>query len=70
MDTVSKLKAFNSSTADGFFGTAPSGNNFVLDDLGCTGNETSIFDCPHNGEWNENCVFTDIAGVQCETGKL
>ena len=63
-------KAFNSSTADGFFGTAPSGNNFVLDDLACTGSETSVFDCKHSGEWNETCTATDIAGVQCASSKL
>ena len=64
------IAALANSTADGLYGTAPSGNKFVLDDLGCTGNETSVFDCTHNGEWNKNCVFTDIAGVQCATGKL
>ena len=62
--------AFANSTADDLYGTAPSGNNFVLDGLGCTGNEESIFDCQHKGEWNEDCSATDIAGVQCETSKL
>ena len=57
--------ALASSTADNLYGTAPSGKNFVLDDLGCTGDEASIFDCPHGGEWNEDCGATDIAGVQC-----
>ena len=54
----------------GFYGTAPSGNNFVLDDLACTGSETSVFDCKHSGEWNETCTATDIAGVQCASSKL
>ena len=58
------------SSADDLYGTAPSGNKFVLDDLGCTGNESSIFDCPHNGEWIENCKASDIAGVRCATSKL
>ena len=58
------------STAAAFYGTAPSGNNFVLDDLVCTGNEASVFDCPHNGEWIENCKAADIAGVHCATSKL
>ena len=57
------------STAAVFYGTAPSGNNFVLDDLVCTGNEASVFDCPHNGEWNEDCGATDIAGVRCATSE-
>ena len=62
--------ALASSDAADLYGTAPSGNNFVLDGLGCTGNEESIFDCQHKGEWNENCVAKDIAGVQCEASKL
>ena len=47
------------------FGQAPSGGRFVLDNLNCTGNESSVFDCPHNGEWNENCRAHEIAGVRC-----
>ena len=63
----SAIAASAFSTAANLYGTAPSGNDFVLDDLGCTGSETSIFDCPHPGEWIENCEATDIAGVQCAT---
>ena len=66
----SAIAALGSSTADGLYGTAPSGDNFVLDNLDCAGIETSVFDCPHNGEWNENCVASDIAGVHCATSKL
>ena len=40
-------------------------NNFVLDNLNCTGNEASIFDCAHNGEWNEDCMSGEIAAVKC-----
>ena len=63
----SAIAALAFSSADASYGTAPSGNDFVLDDLGCTGSETSIFDCPHPGEWIENCEATDIAGVLCAT---
>ena len=49
------------------YGTVPLGI-FVLDDLGCTGNEESVFDCQHNGEWIEDCVSKEIAGVQCAIG--
>ena len=66
----SAITALGSSTAMNLYGTAPSGDNFVLDDLGCTGNEASIFDCQHKGEWNGNYNATDIVGVQCETSKL
>ena len=66
----SAISALGSSTAMKLYGTAPSGDNFVLDELDCNGNETSVFDCKHNGEWNENCEATDIAGVQCASSKL
>ena len=51
------------------YGNNPSGSSYVLDDLHCTGSEFSIFDCPHNGEWIENCDVADIAGVRCATSK-
>ena len=66
----SAIAALKSPIAYGLYGTAQSGNKFVLDQLGCTGNETSIFDCSHNGEWNETCENTDIAGVKCASSKL
>ena len=66
----SAIAALGSSIADDLYGTAPSGDNFVLDDLECFGNETSVFDCLHSGEWNENCLATEIAGVKCATSKL
>ena len=66
----SAIAALAFSSADALYGTAESGDNFVLDDLECAGNETSVFDCQHNGEWNENCVATDIAGVKCAESKL
>ena len=48
--------------------STPVGEHFVLDNLRCTGNESSIFDCPHNGEWLENCGASEIAGVRCASG--
>ena len=54
------------SYKDHKFGRAPSGHDFLLDDLKCTGSESSIFDCPNKGgEWEENCVASEIAGVRC-----
>ena len=41
-----RMLGFSKATkASNSYGTAPSGSNFVLDDLKCTGNETFIFDC-------------------------
>ena len=65
-----RMLGFSKATkASNSYGTAPSGSNFILDDLTCTGNETFIFDCIHNGEWKHNCAAVEIAGVQCATGK-
>ena len=47
------------------YGTAPSGDNFVLDEVKCNGTELSIFDCPHKNELYENCNADEIIGVKC-----
>ena len=48
------------------FGRAPSGDDFVLDDLNCTGSESTIFDCSNaGGEWIEDCHVGEIAAVRC-----
>ena len=66
----SAMVAYANSTADDLYGKAPSGNNFVLADLGCNGDEASIFECPHSGEWSNDCEAFEIAGVVCATSKL
>ena len=37
----------------------------LLDNLACTGSETSIDQCGHNGVGNHNCVHSEDAGVSC-----
>ena len=49
------------------YGDNPSGSSYVLDNLNCDGSELSVFDCSHNGEWQENCDANEIAGVQCQS---
>ena len=39
----------------------------VLDNLQCTGSETRLVDCPHNGLNIHNCAHSEDAGVQCES---
>ena len=63
-------EAFVLSTADDLYGTAPSGDTFVLDELDCRGDEDSVFDCPHSGEWKEDCERDEIAGVRCSSSRL
>ena len=46
----------------------PGGSGSILfDDVGCTGNETRLIDCPHRGVGVHNCVHTQDAGVSCLT---
>ena len=59
----------NGAAAD-LYGTAPSGTNFVLDNLGCTGKESSVFHCLVTDEVTEICGASQIAGVKCATSKL
>ncbi|XP_030855777.1 deleted in malignant brain tumors 1 protein-like [Strongylocentrotus purpuratus] len=36
-----------------------------MDDVDCRGNETHIFDCPHNGFESHNCYHEEDASVVC-----
>ena len=42
-------------------GTGP----ILLDQVMCTGNETSLFDCPQNPIGQHNCFHSEDAGVTC-----
>ena len=41
-----------------------------LDNLNCTGTETSIKQCPHNGWGIHSCSHSRTASVKCNTGML
>ena len=43
-------------------GTGP----ILLDNLLCTGTETSLFDCNHNGIGRHDCSHYDDASVICQ----
>ncbi len=42
----------------------------ILDNVGCSGTESSIFDCPHNGVGVHNCAHSEDAGAVCSGGLL
>ena len=37
-----------------------------LDDLACTGTETSIYNCAHSGFGNHSCGHNEDVGVECQ----
>ena len=51
---------FNST----IFGSAIDGPIW-LDDVNCTGNESTLAACPHAGWGNSNCDHTKDVGVEC-----
>ena len=53
-------KAFRRSTFGRTFG-----QEVLLDDVGCTGEEDTVFDCEHRGLGTHNCWFFEHAGVRC-----
>ena len=49
----------------------PAGSGKIwLDDLRCSGNESSLFDCAHAGVGVENCVSSEDIGVVCESKRI
>ena len=51
------------------FFTAGSGKVW-LDNLRCSGNESSLFDCSHAGVGQENCGPPEDIGVVCESKRI
>ena len=41
-----------------------------LDNVFCTGSETELLECPHNGISNHNCIHFEDASVRCSPRKF
>ena len=41
--------------------------SIFLDELGCTGSESSLISCPHLGIGNHNCGHFEDVGLVCTT---
>ncbi len=42
------------------------GSGFIfIDNLGCSGDETMLLDCPHTGTGIHNCVHSEDVAVRC-----
>ena len=42
----------------------------ALDDVNCTGSESNIYTCGHNGLGVNDCVHGEDAGVRCSPSQL
>ena len=41
----------------------------ILDNVQCTGRESSLSECPHSGVFNHDCQHVEDAGVNCLAGE-
>ena len=48
-----------------FFSSGPS--PILLDNIRCSGSESSLLECSHNGFQVFNCDSSEIAGVFCDS---
>ena len=42
--------------------------SFLLDNVHCDGNETSLLDCDHSPLYQHDCTSSEQAGVNCYNG--
>ena len=59
-----RYPAASAALGSAYFGQGQFGP--ILDNVACSGSETSVYNCPHNGLFVENCGHSEDAGVRCE----
>ena len=60
------LGVATSAPGRAFFGAGD--GEIILDEMSCTGTESDISECIHNGYLNHDCSHTEDAGVVCSGG--
>lgn len=43
--------------------------DIIMDDVKCTGDESALSGCLHNGYGEHNCAHSEDASVMCDNGK-
>uniref|UniRef100_A0A8C5S544 SRCR domain-containing protein n=1 Tax=Laticauda laticaudata TaxID=8630 RepID=A0A8C5S544_LATLA len=66
----SQLACGNATKVVGWAYFGQGSGNISLDDVKCTGNETTIWDCVHAGWFNHNCGHNEDVGVICSDAEL
>ncbi|MFK7997956.1 MAG: DUF4215 domain-containing protein [Polyangiales bacterium] len=68
-DVVCGQLGFTGSSHEFIFRFGGGTNTPLMDDVTCTGSETSLAQCPFRG-WNqENCTATEAVGIRCDPGE-
>ena len=55
-----------SAPGSAFFGAGD--GEIILDEMGCSGDESDLSECAHNGHLNHDCSHSEDAGVICSAG--
>ncbi|XP_062619794.1 deleted in malignant brain tumors 1 protein-like [Saccostrea cucullata] len=58
-------KSWTNAVAYGYHHFGQGSGPIIYDDLGCTGDESDLFYCPHNVLRHHNCGHSEDAGVSC-----
>ncbi|XP_022110413.1 uncharacterized protein LOC110989982 isoform X2 [Acanthaster planci] len=62
---VCRELGFSRALSVGYYGSG-FGLQILLDNVACSGDEATLFDCSHPGPGNHNCAHFEDAGLQCD----